>query len=319
MSTLHITNGDSAAGTLREFITDRVAITADVLSEGPAPAVDGEAWLRTRAGYLAAMTVEARDAYQMLASSDATIEETAAHDEVVLWFEHDLFDQLLLIRTLTMLSASGANPNVTMICIGEFPGIDRFIGLGQLTSDQLASLYPTRQPVTRQQYADADSAWRAFRADDPRGLASLRLSTALPFLAAAMRRFLEEYPSTINGLSRTATTALGALASGPLRADALFAANQRAEERPFMGDLSFWALLRTLANARVPLIDVTVDPRAELRKQTMALTAAGRGVLNGSSDAVALNGIDEWRGGVHLRGTDRSPWRWDPNAETLIS
>ena len=315
MSTLHITNGDCAAGTLREFITDRVEITADVLSEGPAPPLEGEPWLRVRAGYLSAMTDESDAPYQMLASSDAAIADASRYDEVVLWFEHDLFDQLLLIRTLTLLSTQKAN--VTMICVGEFPGVDRFIGLGQLTAAQLASLYPARQPVTAAQYDDAALAWRAFRSDDPRELLSLRPSTALPFLDRALRRFLEEYPSTANGLSRTGSAALRMLASGALKGGALFAATQRAEERPFMGDLSFWALLKTLANARIPLI--VAEASADIRKQTIALTSTGRDVLEERSDAVALNGMDEWRGGVRLLGTNRSPWRWDPRAETLVS
>ena len=49
------------------------------------------------------------------------------------------------------------------------------------------------------------------------------------------------------------------------------------------------------------------------------LTDAGREVAGGRQDAVAPNGVDEWRGGVHLRGDTRSPWRWDPTAETLVS
>jgi hypothetical protein len=319
VTTLHITNGDSAADTLREFISDRVAITADALWEGPALPLEGEAWLRMRAAFRSATPDERDRFYQMLASSDAAIQEAGEYDEVVLWFEHDLFDQLLLIRTLTLLSIAQAKANVTMICIGEFAGIDRFIGLGQLTSTQLASLYPTRRPVTRSQYDDAASAWRAFRADDPRQLLALKPSKALPFLDRAMRRFLEEYPSTLNGLSRTGTAALRALASGPVKGGDLFLAAQRLEERPFMGDLSFWDLLRTLANAHVPLVAVTGGRVNDIREQAITLTEGGRAVLERREDAVALNGIDEWRGGVHLLGTDYSPWRWDAHAETLVS
>ncbi|HEY2905920.1 MAG TPA: DUF1835 domain-containing protein [Vicinamibacterales bacterium] len=316
MSALHITNGDCAAGTLREFISDRVVITADALWEGPARPLDGEAWLRTRAAFRSE-TAEERDAfYRMIASSDAAIEEAGAYDEVVLWFEHDLFDQLLLIRTLTMLSARRAN--VTMICIGEFPGVERFIGLGQLTSAQLASLYPTRQPVTQTQYDSAASAWRAFCADDPRLLMSMPPSPSLPFLDKAIRRFLEEYPSTVNGMSRTGDTALRALASGPLKGGGLFAATQRAEERPFMGDSSFWDMLRSLASARVPLVEIDGD-RRDMARATVEITSAGRDVADRRDDAIALNGIDEWRGGVHLLGANYSPWRWDAHAETLVS
>ena len=37
------------------------------------------------------------------------------------------------------------------------------------------------------------------------------------------------------------------------------------------------------------------------------------------ADHVRLNGIDLWRGGVHLSGSDCSPWRWDARDETLVS
>jgi hypothetical protein len=317
VSTLHITNGDCAAGTLREFLTDPVGITADALWEGPARPVDGEAWLRMRAAFRSPSKDDSDAFYKMLASSDAAINDAASYGEVVLWFEHDLFDQLLLIRTLTMLSTTKAN--VTMICIGEFPGIERFIGLGQLTAAQLATLYPARQPVSRGQYDTAASAWRAFRSDDPRELMSVAPTPELPFLHPAIRRFVEEYPSTVNGLSRTGDTAVRALASGALNGGALFAATQRMEERPFMGDSSFWDMLRTLASARVPLVRIDGDESSTMARRALEITSAGRDVADRRSDAIALNGIDEWRGGVHLMGDDRSPWRWDPRAETLVS
>jgi hypothetical protein len=45
-------------------------------------------------------------------------------------------------------------------------------------------------------------------------------------------------------------------------------------------------------------------------------TAAGRRVLRGEADHVALNGIDRWVGGVHLQGPD-APWRWDEGTESI--
>ena len=49
----------------------------------------------------------------------------------------------------------------------------------------------------------------------------------------------------------------------------------------------------------------------------MRLTAAGRRVLQGDADHVALNGIHRWIGGVHLAGPD-SPWRWDEGTESIV-
>jgi uncharacterized protein DUF1835 len=330
VSTLHITNGDSAAGTLRTFLTDPVLVTCDVLHDGPAPLVDDDAWYDTRARFLTdGFGARFEETRADLAAFDRAIAGSAAYDEMVLWFEHDLFDQLLLIRTLDLigrLRRTTTLAKASLICIGEFPGVDRFVGLGQLTADQLASLYPRREPVADDQVAAASAAWAAFRSDDPtrlyRVLSDLeaRDTQPLPFLPGAIRRLFEEYPSTTIGLSRSAAAVLRALAAGPLEGGRLFMATQAGEARPFMGDWGLFDVVRDLASPRAPLVTITPPTDAvDLRGHTIALTQTGAEVLDGQRDAVAIRGIDEWRGGVHLVGADRSPWRWDPARETLVS
>jgi hypothetical protein len=342
VSTLHVTNGDSAAGTLRTFLRDPVLVTCDVLHDGPAPLVDDDRWYDTRARFLSegfdARYLETRAA---LAAFDRTIAEARRTGEVVLWFEHDLFDQLLLIRTLDVLRGperpalhgdggadnvappfQGRDGFVSLICIGEFPGVDRFVGLGQLNAGQLASLYPKRERVTDEQFALARAAWRAFRSDDPRAFADVMRgdTRALPFLAGAIQRLFEEYPSTANGLSRTGHAILRALSAGPLDAGDLFCATQREEPRPFLGDWGFFDMVRVLANGRHSLVAIAPERSSvDLRGSIVSITDSGRDVLEGRRDAIVLNGIDEWRGGVHLEGDHNSPWRWDAYAKTLVS
>jgi hypothetical protein len=53
--------------------------------------------------------------------------------------------------------------------------------------------------------------------------------------------------------------------------------------------------------------------------RTVAVPDAGRHVLDGRRDAIALNGIDLWRDAVHLSGSENSPSRWDARRETLVS
>src|SRR5262249_53386709 len=159
----------------------------------------------------------------------------------------------------------------------------------------------------------AERTWRAFRSDDPRELLRIARAPAvaqLPFLSAALLRFFDEYPSVRNGLSRTADNALRALSAAALDAGALFCRTQAAEPRPFMGDLSFFDLLRAMAAARTPLVELRGERSgADLRGCLIAITEAGRDVAGARTDAIALNGIDEWRGGVHLAGDAGSPWR----------
>jgi len=331
--TLHITNGDSAADKLRRIVIGRVGIVCDVLHDGPAPRVDGNAWYETRARFLARDgDLSVKRVKADLETRDLEITQAVERgDDVVLWFEHDLFDQLLLIRTLDLIAASGpsaASGTVALICIDRFPEVDRFIGLGQLTDDQLATLVGTESPVTAEQYSIASTAWDAFRSTNPEDLLAMAVRVkpdntygdALPFLHDALLRFLAEYPSQVNGLSQTEQLALEALRAGPRTGGALFAATQALEPSPFIGDTGFYDVLRALATARVPL--VTLDDAAksvDLRRGGIAMTEAGREVLAGRSDHVALNGIDVWRGGVHLVGVDRSPWRWDARLERLVS
>src|SRR5437764_1127825 len=174
---LHVTNGDSAAATLRQSsVGGTVTITADVLHEGPTPGgLAPERWRKVRARYLAESGYDDYDScLARLTRWDHTLEDYRSYDEVVLWFEHDLFDQLLLIRALDGFAGRNlGGTELSLICIGEFPGVVPFHGLGQLTPQQLATLLPKRQRVYEGQKLLAPDAWRALGSPAPTGLEAL--------------------------------------------------------------------------------------------------------------------------------------------------
>jgi hypothetical protein len=234
-------------------------------------------------------------------------------DEVVLWFEHDLFDQLILIRLLDWFGRrdSGAT-RLSLICIGEYPGMPGFRGLGELSAAQLGPLLDTRQEVTAGQIELAQTAWEAFTGSDPTMVEQLltRDTTALPFLEGALRRALEEFPSTYNGLSRSEEQAVRAAADlGAVPAARLFPVVQEMEERPFMGDSSFWRILKGLAAEPNPLLHAE-GAGGPFVRYAIRVTSLGREVLAGKEDQIRLRGIDRWIGGVHLQGSE-SGWRWN--------
>ena len=89
-----------------------------------------------------------------------------------------------------------------------------------------------------------------------------------------------------------------------------------------MGDTTFWARVRDLGEAATPLVSIDVEPRDDLSLPagTLTITEAGREVLAGRADAVRLNGVDRWLGGVHLSapvGGDVE-WRYDPPSRRLV-
>jgi len=92
---LHVTNGDSTAGTvLQTALVERVLPWRDVLHEGPVPALDDEELRRVRAAFLAEDgSNESASILRWLEERDRTL-ASSRDGELVLWFEADLYDQL---------------------------------------------------------------------------------------------------------------------------------------------------------------------------------------------------------------------------------
>jgi hypothetical protein len=107
--------------------------------------------------------------------------------------------------------------------------------------------------------------------------------------------------------------------------DAFVAATQEREERIFIGDATFASWLARMSGARTPLVrfddgGAIEPPHAHgdraFWSRAAVVTDAGHDVLRGDADAVALNGIDHWLGGVHL-ASGGTLWRWDGEARAL--
>jgi redox-sensitive transcriptional activator SoxR len=117
-SLLHVTNGESAGNTLRQTALGGAVLSwQDTLHEGPVPALPRQELLRTRAGFLALCGWGDRQAVlASLQRRDAQLlEALRAGVRVVLWFEHDLYDQLQLLDVLTLAHIVEAAPELIVI------------------------------------------------------------------------------------------------------------------------------------------------------------------------------------------------------------
>jgi hypothetical protein len=318
MRFLHVANGGCTTEIIRAAGIPGVrSLWADPLYEGPVPGgLTDEELLDVRARFLAGPSDASDvDDDNSLRTWRANIDRHESYDELILWFEHDLFDQLSLIQVLTWIRARlPAAKTVSLICIGSFPGRVSFMGLGELTPTELASLLETRRAVSDAQYVVAARAWSAFRASDPEALDRLWRSDlgALPFLSAALRRFLEEYPWTRDGLSRSERRLLELAKQRPIDLTAAFPRMHEGEDAYYITDGSIVELVETFSRTSPALLifDDAVANAGHVLHGTMAATDAGREVLAGRRDRIATCGIDRWYGGVHLEG--RGPtWRWD--------
>jgi hypothetical protein len=295
---LHVTNGDNAAARIRRVVPDAEVLPwRDMLHDGPVPCgLAPDELSEVRARFIAGET--GLDAAEVTGSFRARDQRLrAALDErepLLLWFEHDLYDQLQLVQILATLAPEA---DAMLVQADDY--------LGNQGVERLRELLSTAQRATSAQLQLALRAWHAFRQPTPRQLVALVDDdlSALPFLAAAVRRLLDELPAPRDGLSLTERIALRLLEGGPMSREALFERYNDSEPVRWLGDLPFFRRLERLR----PLI--------EGGPESLTLSDVGRRVLAGRGDRMAVGVPDRWLGGCHLQAG--TIWRWDAVASRL--
>jgi hypothetical protein len=237
------------------------------------------------------------------------------YERVVLWMEHDSWDQLVLVRLLSHYAIAKRPRVLELITADEFPGSQRYIGLGQLPPEALRLLWPSRKPVTPAQFALGNDAWNALASDDPRPLAALVRSGTppLPVMASALHRHLRELPSVANGLSLTEHLVLQILSEGDT-----FTLNRvwellqtEREPLPWMGDHGLFQVIEQMRKASEPVFIRTGAASGQRPfVEQLSITGVGRAVLRGERDWHSLRPPPRWVGGVQIR-PGVAGWRWD--------
>ena len=200
----------------------RIGLLWFMRMEGPTPGgLSPDEWVGVRVGFLAnAYELKLENCEKDLRGQEAWLSRFAEHDETILWFEHDLFCQINLIYLLDWFSKqSMGKTSLSLICIGEFPGVGDFRGLGQLTGEQLASLFDGRHDVTAPELRLAARAWSAYCLPDPGEITGLleEDTSAMPFLRHALRLHLMRFPSVKNGLRSAFCDKIGVRSPSLLR------------------------------------------------------------------------------------------------------
>jgi hypothetical protein len=260
---LHVANGHCTTELIeRSGLPGTTSIWADALHDGPVPDVDDDQLIRIRAEFIAdGLDVAVDEVAADLRRWRTVIDADDRYSELVLWFEHDLFDQLNLIQLLARIGRDRPiGKPVSLVSVDRYPGHPNFKGLGELQPSDIAALYERRQRVAKEQYAVAAAAWDAFRSGDRARLEAVLRSdtTALPFLAAALRRYLDERPDVAGGLSRSERRLIEQLQHGPVDIHRAFAAMHEGETAYYITDFSFWAMVERLSRRSPALIDVAL-------------------------------------------------------------
>jgi hypothetical protein len=180
---------------------------------------------------------------------DAALDGPAAADEIVLWFEHDLWDQAILAALLSRFAQRPPAGELTMVDVAPLvEGRRRFTGLGELDAEELPPLFAARVPVTPAQVELGDRAWDAIGDPDPDAIEDVLASDteALPYLRDALVRLSLERTPAADRLTLTERLAVESVAAGAATPLAAFLAVQDREAAPWMSDALFFDVLDDL-------------------------------------------------------------------------
>ena len=206
-SILHITNGDSTTNYLKslqikgEYITWR-----EMLCEGKTSIdVGSETFWKTRFEFLkSSYKVSKKTFIDYTLKEYRNLSQKKNQQEIVLWFEHDLFCQINMIALLSWLKKYRSGEKISLVCSGDVIGSEKRLGLSQLNKEQINTHYQNRVELTQDDIEYADYIWQLYCSDSP-----LRLETVYKFnpmspfvyLTDAIAMHLKGFPSIENGLN----------------------------------------------------------------------------------------------------------------------
>ena len=340
---LHITNGSGAVELMNAAGIEGEKISwDDVLHEGPVlQGLSLREQSRQRARFIADSGWAPTDKVDaMFDERDQTLESHAQFDEVWLWFEHDLYDQLQLIQILDWFNQHHSETNQWFL-------INPGKHLGYHSPAEFAALAPTRKRVNTNQLVQASQAWQAFTAEQPHRLAQMAQSSfdAFEHLTAAFYRLCQEYPDIRTGLPRTEYLVLESLLASqnecfasnesPPSSDPsekkdsssgkeplssvvqgcdpgqLFRQYQSHEEAAFLGDTIFFSRLNTMAQSPKPLLKFAIEESISYPlnpQQKVTITEYGVSVLAGNYDWFFESNQTRYIGGCRISSANAVHW-----------
>jgi hypothetical protein len=239
-----------------------------------------------------------------LLEQEQALTDAATHDEVVLWFEHDLF---CLVHFAYLLQRY-ARRNISIVWCST--------PLALKEDEELGTLYAERSTATPAMSEAAASAWRAYTSDDPTALNEVIASPSdVPFFREGLTLHASRFPSMRNGLGSVWNRILALVEKGAGDFATLWARFDEDPPRLGFGDAELLRALRLMARAAVPLITLTEAAESGPPKALIAVTPVAANVISGGVDYLALADPDYWLGGAHI--TRESIWRWDEQLRKL--
>jgi len=218
-NTVHILNGDSTIRSIEKggIIGDTI-IWREMLVEGPLHQDIGSDafWLQRYSFFENELGVSKLDYYDKTIKELIRIEDLSNYNEVVLWFEFDLFCQINLIALCTyLLQSYRKNINYYLVCSGKVKGEKQLRSLADYAPEEYPELLENKIKLSRHNLLYAQQCWNVYVTNNKEELAQFNFnkSTKFRYLESAINQHLKRF-SQKNGLNQIDTKIIEIIHAG---------------------------------------------------------------------------------------------------------
>lgn len=200
---LHIVNGDSLyEQMLRLDLKGEVIIWRELLCEGPTLQEIDDAFFQLRKKFLSnAYGISAENYEKRFISEIERLKAFEDFDEIVLWFEFDLFCHINMLAAIHLIQSKRKVP-ITLVCSKKLPGEKEFKPLSLLKINELKNHYSNRIALDDNDIEVALLIWELYCGNNPMKLKpQIKTKTNFEYLSSCIRAHIERFPNSITGIN----------------------------------------------------------------------------------------------------------------------
>ncbi len=202
---LHITNGDDLSNKILDLKLDgEIVVWREILCEGPTTYELGtKNFISLRQTFLKEnYAISAEDYKTQFLAELKKLSSVKNFDEIVLWFEFDLFSHLNMLAAISHLMENGLSVPVYLVCSKKLKGEKEINVLSQLSLKYLRNHYEQRIYLNQDDLEMASLLWQLYNGDNPQKLKNLiKEKTNFEYLSSCLRAHVERFPNTQTGLN----------------------------------------------------------------------------------------------------------------------
>ncbi len=203
-NTLHLVNGDSLAEQMKALkLPGDLVIWRELLCEGRTLQEINSDFFKVRKKFLKqAYGISAEEYEKRFISEVKKLKNLKAYDNIVLWFEFDLFCHINMLAAISLITEKDASIPISLVCSKKLKGEKEFLPLSQLDRKDLKNHFDNRINLNKEDLQIANLIWELYCSENPIKLKpQIKVNTNFEYLSSCIRAHIERFPNSITGIN----------------------------------------------------------------------------------------------------------------------